>query len=130
MGSVSTLPVHPNPAAPHQAWLRARAPEVHYSARILYQELVAQQGFLGSYDTVKQAVRPLRAGASLAALTQRRFETGPGQQAQVDWGQIKVRLASGPADAARHGASERASRVIPGSPSAGWVAEGRAVARS
>jgi len=38
--------------------------------------------------------------------------------------------ASRAADAARHGASERASRVVPGSSSAGWVAEGRAVARS
>jgi transposase len=31
-----------------------------------------------------------------ASLTQRRFETEPGEQAQVDWGQVRVRLASGP----------------------------------
>lgn len=30
--------------------------------------------------------------ASVAALTQRRFETGPGEQAQFDWGQITVPL--------------------------------------
>lgn len=77
----------------HRAWLLARAPQVHYSARILYQELVGQHGFTGSYDTVKLAVRPLRAEAAVAALTQRRFETGPGQQAQVDWGQVRVRFA-------------------------------------
>jgi len=77
---------------PHWAWLKARAAQVGYSARILYQELVAQRGYQGGYDTVKNAVRPLRAEAVAASLTQRRFETAPGQQAQVDWGQVKVRL--------------------------------------
>lgn len=81
----------------HLAWLVERAPQVGYSARILYQELVAQRGYAGSYDTVKLAVRPLRAEAALAALTQRRFETGPGQQAQIDWGEVKVRFEQGSA---------------------------------
>ncbi|MBR0566161.1 IS21 family transposase [Azoarcus sp. L1K30] len=76
----------------HRAWLVERAPQVNYSARILYQELRGQRGFTGSYETVKLAVRPLRAQACLAGLTQRRFETGPGEQAQVDWGQISVRF--------------------------------------
>jgi transposase len=76
----------------HQQWLAGRAPQVNYSARILYQELKAQRGFTGSYEVVKLAVRPLRAEASLASLTQRRFETGPGEQAQVDWGQVTVRF--------------------------------------
>ena len=79
----------------HRAWLIERAPQVHHSARILYQEL-RQRGWVGSYETVKLAVRPLRADASIAALTQRRFETGPGEQAQVDWGQLTVRLAGVP----------------------------------
>lgn len=73
------------------AWLLARAPQVNYSARILHQEL-RQQGFEGSYETVKLAVRPIRAEASLAGLTQRRFETGPGEQAQVDWGELTVTM--------------------------------------
>lgn len=75
----------------HRAWLAERAPQVHYSARIVYQELRIR-GYVGSYETVKLAVRPLRAAASVAALTQRRFETGPGEQAQVDWGQLTVRM--------------------------------------
>jgi len=75
----------------HRLWLAERAPQVHYSARILHQEL-RTKGYTGSYETVKLAVRPLRAAASVAALTQRRFETGPGEQAQVDWGQITVRM--------------------------------------
>jgi transposase len=77
--------------AAHRQWLLDRAAQVHYSARILYQEL-RQSGWAGSYETVKLAVRPLRAAASVAALTQRRFETEPGEQAQVDWGQLTVPL--------------------------------------
>ena len=76
----------------HRPWLLERASQVGYSARILYQELRARHGYGGGYDTVKNAVRPLRKEAALAALTQRRFETGPGEQAQVDWGQVKVRF--------------------------------------
>lgn len=76
----------------HRTWLEARAAQVNYSARILHQELRLQRGFTGSYETVKLAVRPLRAQAQLAGLTQRRFETGPGEQAQVDWGQITAML--------------------------------------
>jgi len=48
--------------------------------------------FTGSYVIVRRAVVPLRMAASVASLTQRRFETGPGEQAQCDWGQITVRL--------------------------------------
>jgi transposase len=81
----------------HAEWLAQRAPEVNYSARILYQELRASRGYAGGYDTVRNAVRPLRTEAAAAALTQCRFETAPGQQGQVDWGQVRVRFASGSA---------------------------------
>ena len=77
---------------PHRAWLVERAPQVNYSARILWQELRAQRGFTGSYVIVRRAVVPLRLAASVASLTQRRFETAAGEQAQCDWGQITVPL--------------------------------------
>jgi transposase len=81
----------------HWAWLTERAPEVNYSARILYQELRGTRDYRGGYDTVRNAVRPVRTEAAAAALTQCRFETEPGQQGQVDWGQVRVRFISGPA---------------------------------
>ena len=81
----------------HQAWLAERAPLVNYSARILFQELCATRGYQGGYDTVRNAVRPLRTEAAAASLTQCRFETEPGEQGQVDWGQVRVQFASGPA---------------------------------
>lgn len=64
--------------ASHEAWLRQRAPKVHYSARILHQELKADHGFRGSYETVKRFVAPLRELVDSEALTQTRFETAPG----------------------------------------------------
>jgi transposase len=81
----------------HMGWLAERAPQVNFSAQILYQELRASRGYGGGYDTVRNAVRPLRTEAAAAALTQRRFDTLPGQQAQVDWGQVRTRFLSGPA---------------------------------
>jgi transposase len=80
----------------HQTWLTERAPLVNYSARILFQELRATRGYQGGYDTVRNAVRPLRTEAAATALTQCRFETEPGEQAQVDWGQVRVQFATGP----------------------------------
>jgi transposase len=75
-------------------WIQARAPQVNYSARILHQEL-CKLGYEGSYETVKLAVRPIRAQASIDGLTQGRFETGPGEQAQVDWGELTVGACQG-----------------------------------
>ena len=71
--------------AEHAGYLYARAPAVSYSARILFQELRAERGYTGSYETVKRFVRPLRRLQAQAEGTRRRFETPPGQQSQVDW---------------------------------------------
>jgi len=76
----------------HREWLQSRAPQVSFSARILFQELRTQRGFTGCYELVKVAVRPLRVAATVASVTQMRFETTPGEQAQVDWGQVTVTL--------------------------------------
>lgn len=83
--------------ATHGALLRHRASQVNYSARILYQELQRDHGYKGSYETVKRFVMPLRAPASdPAQICQRRFETEPGQQSQIDWGQMRIYLRARP----------------------------------
>lgn len=79
---------------PHREFVEQRAPEVNYSARVLYQELRASHGYAGSYETVKQFVSPLRAAGASDELTQTRFETPPGLQSQVDWGQALVVLGN------------------------------------
>jgi hypothetical protein len=60
--------------ASHAKWLRRRAPEVRYSARILHQELKVLHGYRGSYETVKRCVAPLCELADNDALTSPRFE--------------------------------------------------------
>lgn len=75
---------------PFRAWLERRAPEVHFNASVLHRELKAQ-GFRGSAVIVRRAVRPLRAAVPRTATV--RFETGPGEQAQVDFGQVRVWIA-------------------------------------
>ena len=75
---------------PWKEWVTKRAPEVGYNVRVLFREL-GEQGYRGSYDTVKQFVKPLRTPSSSRDMTVR-FETRPGEQAQVNWGSSQVWL--------------------------------------
>jgi len=81
--------------AEHAEFLRERAPQVGYSAQVLWQELRGR-GFAGSYQTVKRFVRPLRAVEALAERATVRFETAPGHQSQVDWGAARVHFRHQP----------------------------------
>lgn len=72
-----------------EAFLRARAPEVGYNAAVLMRE-VAALGYRGSYSALVRYVRPWRTHTE--PLPSPRFETGPGEQAQVDWGSVGVWL--------------------------------------
>jgi transposase len=82
--------------AEHTSDLQSRAPQVQYSARILYQELRQGRGYRGSYETVKRFVRPLRAAEQAAERATVRFETPPGHQSQIDWGQARIYFRSQP----------------------------------
>ena len=86
--------IEPTLLSKHEAYLRERAPRVCYSARILYQELTKERGYTGSYETVKRYVAPLRELQAFAEGTQIRFETAPGQQSQIDWGQALVSFST------------------------------------
>jgi transposase len=77
---------------PHVAWLTGRAPEVDFNSAVLYRELVTHFGYAGSEQQVLRFVRPLRVAARPRRATAR-FETPPGQQAQVDFGQRLVWIA-------------------------------------
>jgi transposase len=66
-------------------WLKARAPEVNFNARVLFRELKLK-GYHGAYDAVKRYIRPFRSEHRRDALATLRFETSPGRQGQVDWG--------------------------------------------
>jgi len=76
----------------HAAWLTDRAPEVDFNSTVLYRELVTHFGYQGSAQQVLRFVRPLRVAAR-APEASPRFETPPGRQAQVDFGQRRVWIA-------------------------------------
>ncbi len=57
--------------------------EIGLSAQRIYQDIVTEHGFGGSYSSVKRFVR--RVGAT-TPLPFRRMEAEPGQEAQVDFG--------------------------------------------
>jgi len=56
-------------------------------------ELLQLQGFSGSYDVVQRHVKDIKERRDRIAYV--RFETMPGQQAQVDFGDFQVRNADG-----------------------------------
>lgn len=64
------------------------------SAQRLLRE-ISERGYIGGYSTVRDTVRALRpvGGGSPFAV---RFETPPGQQAQVDFAQFRVRFSGAP----------------------------------
>jgi transposase len=74
---------------PFADWLRARAIEVEYNGVVLLRELW-EQGYRGGLNQVHRFVRPLRVAARQACRATTRFETPPGQQAQVDFGQRQL----------------------------------------
>jgi transposase len=85
--------LRPNKLAPFVPFLDQRLAAGVWNARVLLREL-RDQGYTGGYTTVKDYLQPKREAARQVAV--RRFETPPGQQAQVDWGELgSVVLADG-----------------------------------
>ena len=56
---------------------------------VLQRELTGL-GFTGSYQQLQRYLKPYRAQRKWAELATVRFETGPGEQAQVDYGQLRI----------------------------------------
>jgi transposase len=79
----------------HGEYLRRRAPEVNFCAQVLFQEIRAQ-GYPHGYASVMRWVRPLREEERRLEAATVRFETGPGKQAQADWGSTRVVIAGRP----------------------------------
>jgi len=87
-------PPAPSPLAPFEAFLRERVdrfPEL--TGRRLWRE-VRELGFTGGYSTVTDFLRAVRLPAEPPF--ERRFETPPGRQAQVDFAYFKVRFDDEP----------------------------------
>ena len=72
-----------------KAWLEE---DMEYTATWIYDHLVPM-GFMGSYEIAKRKVHDLKAERQKIAYM--RFETEPGYQAQVDFGEFQVEQADG-----------------------------------
>ncbi len=72
----------PTQCEPFRATILAKLDQ-RLSAQRIWQDLVTEHGFTGSYDSVKRFVRKL---GTATPLPFRRMECGPGEEAQVDFG--------------------------------------------
>ena len=84
-------------------WLRERFLRHRANADVVRQDLAAEKGILVSLRTLQRAVQPYRQALKAEALATVRFETPPGHQLQIDFGErlveiggAKVRIADFP----------------------------------
>jgi len=80
-------PRQPRPSLldPFKPFLKERMAAGVWNAVVLLREL-KERGYQGGYTTLREFLQPLRKEAHCVAV--RRFETPPGLQAQVDWGDL------------------------------------------
>jgi transposase len=76
--------------AGHEAWLAQRFRRHRGNADVVRQELASELGLAVSLRTVERAVAPLRRELAAEALATVRFETPPGRQLQIDFGEARV----------------------------------------
>jgi transposase/transposase-like protein len=75
----------PSKLDPYKPYIEERLKIGVWNAVVLLRE-IKEQGYSGKCSILKDYLRPLRRAASVVAV--RRFETPPGHQGQVDWGEL------------------------------------------
>jgi len=78
-------PLKGSKVEPFKPYLEQRLAAGVWNAVVLLAEIKAR-GYEGEYTALKDYLRPLRKQARTVAV--RRFETPPGHQAQLDWGEL------------------------------------------
>lgn len=78
--------------AGHTEWIAERLRRHRGNADVVRQELASELGVMVSLRTVERAVSHLRRELAAEALATVRFETPPGRQLQIDFGQRHVRI--------------------------------------
>src|ERR1700720_4416505 len=76
-----------------ESWLRERFERHRGNADVVRQELIAEKGLLVSLRTIERAVTPYRRALAAQARATTRFETAPGKQLQIDFGERLVEIA-------------------------------------
>jgi transposase len=73
-------------------WLRERFVRHRGNADVVRQDLLAEKGLAVSLRTLQRAVAPYRQALRAEALATTRFETPPGRQLQIDFGERLVEI--------------------------------------
>jgi transposase len=73
-------------------WLRERFLRHRGNADVVRQDLLAEKGLAVSLRTLQRAVAPYRQALKAEALATTRFETPPGRQLQIDFGERLVEI--------------------------------------
>ncbi len=76
-----------------EAWLKERFLRHRGNAEVVRQDLLREQSIDVSLRTVERAVLPFRRLLTAEAKATVRFETPPGRQLQVDFGELRVPVA-------------------------------------
>ena len=76
----------------HDAWVRDRFRQHRGNADVVRQELAAEKCVVVSLRTVERAVAPYRQELEAEARATVRFETQPGKQMQIDFGERLVEI--------------------------------------
>jgi transposase len=71
----------------HGVWLRERLRRHRGNADVVRQELAGELGIVASLRTVQRALEPYRQELAAEARATVRFETAPGRQLQIDFGE-------------------------------------------
>lgn len=75
---------------PYKATIDQLLSENVWNAKVILREIQAQ-GYTGGYTILRQYIQPKRALRPGKATV--RFETGPGEQLQSDWGEVMTEIA-------------------------------------
>jgi transposase len=76
-----------------ESWLGERLQRHRGNADVVRQDLAREHGIEVSLRTVERAVEPFRRELRAAEVATVRFETAPGEQLQIDFGEITVPIA-------------------------------------
>lgn len=76
----------PSKLEPYKEYILQRMNEGCFNAVVIFDEIKAQ-GYAGKTTILRDFMKPLRKNRIVKASS--RFETPPGKQAQVDWGELK-----------------------------------------
>ena len=80
----------PGKLAGRTAWLAERLQRHRGNADVVRQDLAGEFGIIVSLRTLERAVAPLRVAMAAEARATLRFETPPGKQLQIDFGETRA----------------------------------------